>query len=507
MFYWYVNDKNITDSTTNIALTKKIDYQNVGKYYTTLKAKDIFGCISKVDTAWVVLTKPDSQLDFKPVVCNNTNFVIYNKTKNWVSNSWMIDGVFVAKDKDSIVYQFNDNKNKAISKEHTITLTSLDRKKCMDVFSKTITVSMPKANVEIKFKNLVDTTKEYLEFKCPPLTSYYSNLSQSIGKIDSTFWVFSKNSKSTLTNPLKIYNKPGIYSTYMRTVDQYNCSTDTIIKDFLKINGPIGYPVWSSMGDICGQYYKFELKKIEKVSSIKWETGDGTIYNDSISFKHRYPDITTYKPLVTLVDFENCKVTYLMEEPDTIIKIPETGMNANFTVSDKEIKLGQKLLIKDNSLSPNQPISSWKWNFDYPNKSMIDSATNANPFTIRYSKYGEKNILLTITDKDNCSDQQIVKILVIKDYDVPNIFTPNKDGQNDNFELFDTIFKSYDLLVFNRWGNKVFEQNKAIGTFLWDGTNKSKSPVENGQYFYYLVGEFDDGTNLKKNGCVTIISD
>lgn len=506
MFYWYVNDKNLTDSTTNIALTKKIDYQNVGKYYATLKAKDIFGCISKVDTVWVVLTKPDSQLDFKPVVCNNTNFVIYNRTKNWVNNSWMIDGVFVAKDKDSIIYQFNDNKKLGISKEHKITLTSLDRKKCMDVLNKTITVSMPKPNVDVKFKNLVDTTKEYLEFKCPPLTSSYFNLTESIGKIDSTYWFFSKNSKSTLLNPLKIYNKPGIYSTYMRTVDEFNCSADTTIKDFLKINGPIGYPVWSGMGDICGQYYKFELKKTEKVSSILWDLDDDTFIKDSLVFKHRYPEITSYKPTVTLIDFENCKVTYLMEEPDTLIKIPETGMDAKFSLSDSEIKLGQVLLIKDFSKSPNQPIIKWKWNFDYPSTKMIDSSENNNPISIKYSKYGSKNILLTITDKDNCSDQQILNVNVIKDYDVPNIFTPNNDGQNDDFVMFDTIFKSYDLLVFNRWGNKVYELNHGNGTFLWDGTNKSKSPLENGQYFYYLVGEFEDGTYLKKNGNVTLIN-
>lgn len=506
MFYWFDPIKNTIDSTNNILFTKNLSYNNIGRYYVTLKAKDVFGCISRTDTVWVVLTKPESDIDYKPVVCNNVDFKVINKTKNWVNNSWMIDGVFIAKDKDSIVYQFNDNKNLSISKEHKITLTSLDKKKCIDVFEKTITVSMPKPMVDIKFKNLIDTTKQYLEFKCPPLTSNYSNISESIGKIDSTFWLFSKNSKSTLLNPLKIYNKPGIYSTYMRTVDQFNCSADTIIKDFLKINGPIGYPIWSGMGDVCGQYYKFDLKNTDKVATIRWDLGDGTFINDSLTLKHRYPDITTYKPTVTLTDFENCKVTYLMEEQDTIIKIPETGMDAKFSVSSNEIKLGQSLQINDFSKSPNNPIIKWKWNFDYPNKTMLDSSEISLPVSIKYSKYGPKNILLTITDKDLCSDQLILGINVIKDYDMPNIFTPNNDGKNDNFEFFDTIFKSYNILVFNRWGNKVYELNNGVGTFLWDGSNKNKVPLENGDYFYYLVGEFTDGTYLKKNGGVTLIN-
>ena len=87
-----------------------------------------------------------------------------------------------------------------------------------------------------------------------------------------------------------------------------------------------------------------------------------------------------------------------MEEQDTIIKIPETGMDAKFSVSSNEIKLGQSLQINDFSKSPNNPIIKWKWNFDYPNKTMLDSSEISLPVSIKYSKYGPKNILLTITD-------------------------------------------------------------------------------------------------------------
>lgn len=504
MFYWAIPDKNISDSTSNILLEKSISYTKVGHYFATLKAKDIFGCISKVDTVWVVLSKPESSIEYKSIVCNDSDFKIYNKTKNWVNNTWMIDGNFIGKDKDSITYQFNDNKNLGISKTHVLTLISLDKKKCIDTLEKTITVSMPKIGFKVSFKSLLDTTSQYLEFKCPPLTSYYTNTTQSIGSIDSSFWVFSKNSKSYLDNPLKIYTKPGLYSSYLHSVDEFGCKTDTTVKDFLKINGPIGYPTWKGMGDVCGQFYQFDLKNLDKVSKIEWDLGDGTKYQDSLSLKHKYPEITVYKPTVTLSDFENCKVTYLMEEPDTIIKIPVTGLDAKFTVSGNVVKLGENLYINESSISPIQPIEKWSWNFDFPKNNFKDSVFESKPFSIRYSKYGEKNILLTITDKDGCSDQQMIKVNVIKDFDMPNTFTPNKDGINDEFSLFDTIFKNYDIYIFNRWGNKIHELNGGTGTYLWDGSNKSNTPLENGAYFYYLIGEFEDGTLLKKNGTVSL---
>jgi gliding motility-associated-like protein len=505
-FYWFLPQKNKIDSTSNIKDFKIESYYVTGYHYVTLKAKDIFGCNSKIDTAWVYLSKPVSKIDYQPFVCNNIDFKIFNQTKNWVKNTWMIDGDFIGKDKDTIIYQFNDSKNE-LSKSHKLVLISLDKKKCIDTLERDIIVSIPKAKFDYKFQNLVDTTEQTIEFKCPPLFSNYYNKSVSIGKIDSSKWEFTKNSKSILNNPIKIYTKPGVYSTYLRIIDQYGCTDDTLLFDFMKINGPKGYPIWSGMGDVCGQYYKFELKNIEKVSKISWDLGDGTIIPDSVSLKHRYPEISKYKPTVTLTDFEDCRVTYLMEEPDTLIVIPETGMNADFGVSSYEIKLGQTLYLNDLSISPLQPIIKYEWNYNFPDSNMVDSSFVSEQKGVKYSKYGTKNILLKITDKDNCSDQKIVSINVLKDLDMPNVFTPNFDGMNDNFELFDSIFKTYDIYVFNRWGNKVFEETNKTGTFLWDGSNKNKTELENGVYFYNLFGTFEDGTILNKQGGVTIFKD
>jgi gliding motility-associated-like protein len=55
----------------------------------------------------------------------------------------------------------------------------------------------------------------------------------------------------------------------------------------------------------------------------------------------------------------------------------------------------------------------------------------------------------------------------------PNAFTPNQDGKNDRFAVFtDYTLQSFQLTIYNRWGQKIFEstdQNKG-----WDGYANGK---------------------------------
>ncbi len=63
---------------------------------------------------------------------------------------------------------------------------------------------------------------------------------------------------------------------------------------------------------------------------------------------------------------------------------------------------------------------------------------------------------------------------------VPNAFSPNGDGLNDLFgALIKCPIENYRLLIFNRWGQKVFESYKTSNT--WDGSNQ-----DTGTYFYSL---------------------
>ena len=65
---------------------------------------------------------------------------------------------------------------------------------------------------------------------------------------------------------------------------------------------------------------------------------------------------------------------------------------------------------------------------------------------------------------------------------VPNVFSPNNDGNNDYFQVFGNLgpIVYFDVIVFDRWGEKVFESQDP--QFKWDGKYKGE-PAPQGYLF------------------------
>lgn len=69
---------------------------------------------------------------------------------------------------------------------------------------------------------------------------------------------------------------------------------------------------------------------------------------------------------------------------------------------------------------------------------------------------------------------------------IPNVFTPNNDGVNDEFKvnLNGYTAKSYHISIFSNWGTLVF--NAANSNISWDGRTTSGMKATEGTYFYVL---------------------
>ena len=66
---------------------------------------------------------------------------------------------------------------------------------------------------------------------------------------------------------------------------------------------------------------------------------------------------------------------------------------------------------------------------------------------------------------------------------VPNVFTPNGDGANDEFRVAYRSIKEFHCWVYNRWGHLVYKwDDPAKG---WDGTINGR-PAAEGAYFYVI---------------------
>ncbi|NNC94038.1 MAG: T9SS type B sorting domain-containing protein [Chitinophagales bacterium] len=125
----------------------------------------------------------------------------------------------------------------------------------------------------------------------------------------------------------------------------------------------------------------------------------------------------------------------------------------------------------------------------------------ANPFTSTLYTYTVSNI----TDPDNpcsVSGQLYIEVDPNHRYFIPNVFTPNGDGENDMFTVYGVNIIEFHIQIFNRLGIKVFETSDIDKG--WNGTYKGE--MQNpGVYVYDVTLGHVNGEQSHIGGSVTIV--
>jgi large repetitive protein len=85
---------------------------------------------------------------------------------------------------------------------------------------------------------------------------------------------------------------------------------------------------------------------------------------------------------------------------------------------------------------------------------------------------------------------------------VPNVFSPNNDGKNDKFYVHGENISQFNIKIYNRWGEPVFETDNIHEG--WNGRYKDVGCPE-GVYFYIAELSFTDGSSTVKKGSITLV--
>jgi gliding motility-associated-like protein len=87
----------------------------------------------------------------------------------------------------------------------------------------------------------------------------------------------------------------------------------------------------------------------------------------------------------------------------------------------------------------------------------------------------------------NCTDQSSVTVTVTPRLRIPNALSPNGDGNDDNWEIENIgAYPGNHVLVFNRWGSKIFETSGYRRGNEWNGSI-SGQPAPVGTYYYVIT--------------------
>ena len=124
----------------------------------------------------------------------------------------------------------------------------------------------------------------------------------------------------------------------------------------------------------------------------------------------------------------------------------------------------------------------------------------------QYLSEGIYTIVLTAWDRSfNCFDTDSLTIEIIPDGSifVPNAFSPNQDGSNDEFLVFGEGIVSLELVIYSRWGLEIYRQQGY--PISWDGTDKQNRAVPEGVYTYRLQARLNSRAVIDRAGTITLI--
>jgi gliding motility-associated-like protein len=119
----------------------------------------------------------------------------------------------------------------------------------------------------------------------------------------------------------------------------------------------------------------------------------------------------------------------------------------------------------------------------------------------RYRVTGFKAANTSISSLSNTAEAVPKAILYI-----PSAFTPNGDGVNDKFGVKAQNITDFNLLIFNRWGELVFESNNISD--LWDGKYQGEAITSTDVFVYTVKAIGINGMPLPdENGTVTLVAE
>jgi gliding motility-associated-like protein len=195
---------------------------------------------------------------------------------------------------------------------------------------------------------------------------------------------------------------------------------------------------------------------------------------------------------------DSLEVTYTINSSGCISTV--TGMlyfsyvNADFSIAPTS----GTAPLNTTTLNLSQNAVSYDWDFGNG-----FTSTETNPSSI-YTIEGTYYVWLVATSALGCQDSTFKVVNVDESADfIPNAVTPNGDGLNDQFyPIISKIVDNYQMMIFNRWGELIFETTHQSDK--WDGDYQGKN-VAMGVYFY-VIKYTSRSIDYYYNGTVSVIN-
>ncbi|GAB4131781.1 MAG: hypothetical protein Fur0041_02480 [Bacteroidia bacterium] len=229
----------------------------------------------------------------------------------------------------------------------------------------------------------------------------------------------------------------------------------------------------------------FTLNSSPAGTSWLWSFGDNsssTLQNPN----HCYYNAGTYNVIVQVTDINGCVNTLTQNNYITVYPYPV----ADFSIISPQPATLIEATISFDDLSSGG--TDCFWDFGTGNPLTVQGCGDIQ-FT--YEDTGLYQVTQIVTNQFGCTDTAVYDVIIVPytTLYIPNTFTPNDDGKNEFFFAYGGYVEDFQMLIFDRWGNKIFE-SKDINKG-WDGKangGKEIAQIDTYVYVVYYTEQFNN---------------
>lgn len=219
---------------------------------------------------------------------------------------------------------------------------------------------------------------------------------------------------------------------------------------------------------VCADF-ELNISSPDSIVSVQWTSSLGQPGGGYMQ-KFCFNESGLQGASVTITDFYGCKNTIDATQTVQVYPVPV----AEFTYDPNKADILNPVY---RFYQQSTDAATSYWTFGDGNSSFEYEPVH------HYQDTGRYEVCLRVTSGFNCLDQTCKKVDVIPfpTFYAPNIFTPNGDGVNDEFKLYFTYVKDFQMEIYNRWGELLF--TSADHERGWDGNYKF-APVQDDTYVW-----------------------
>ncbi|MDX2002162.1 MAG: PKD domain-containing protein [Chitinophagales bacterium] len=221
-------------------------------------------------------------------------------------------------------------------------------------------------------------------------------------------WDFGNGSTSILTNPSEVYANSGLYTVFLKAINQYGCQ-DTISKKITIFDKPLA--AFTAQNVCLNTQPQTFINTSMGASNCYWDFGNGH-YSSLPNPSYTYPDSGTY--LVRLkVSNDHCSDS--TSSPLSIYPLPRAGFVLPF-----DSICGLPVSIDLTNTSANALVYAWQY--------QTHQASNTFEPTITYTQPGQHPIYLQVANSFGCTDSVLKTFTVFADPVINNILLSDVEG-------------------------------------------------------------------------------